>query len=67
MLIRIVERTTLLAAKVYGRKAYNCTILGDGKVHHWGTDFKEFKPATIVLNCVEPNEISALSLTEETH
>jgi hypothetical protein len=63
-LIAIIEKTTLLSVKLYGRTDYNCTILGDGKIQHWGVDFDDYPPVTIVLNCVEPSEVLGLSLTQ---
>ena len=35
----ISETTTLESARLYGRTDYNCTIIGDGEIQHWGILF----------------------------
>ena len=54
LLFRIVERTTINWIRLNGKTDYNCVIIGDGKVQHWGIDFEDHDPATIVIECVEP-------------
>lgn len=36
---------------------YTCTILGDGTVHHWGIDFKEYPPAEIYMRCLSQKKL----------
>ena len=56
LLLMIIERSTVESVDLYGRTDYNCTIIGDGKVQHWGVIFEEYEPATINVRCVLPNE-----------
>ena len=56
-LYRIIEKTTITIdnpIKLYGRTDYKCVIIGDGKIQHWGVNFKEYEPASITMSCVEP-------------
>ena len=52
-LYRIIEKTTIRSVKLFGRTDYICTIIGDGKIQHWGVKFKEYEPATINVKCLE--------------
>ena len=49
-LVRIVQKTTVKSAKLYGKDC-DCVIWGDGKIQHFGIDFKEYEPATIKIKC----------------
>ena len=64
LIYRIVQRATISWIKLFGRKDYNCKLIGDGKIHHWGVNFKNHDPATITIECEEPEEIKNVNLTE---
>ena len=45
-LFLIIQKVTFKSARFYG-KEYDCVIVGDGKIQHYGIEFEEFEPATI--------------------
>ena len=51
LLLMIIERSTVESVDLYGRTDYNCTIIGDGEVQHWGVIFEDYEPATINVRC----------------
>ena len=64
VLLKIIEKTTLGDVKVYGSSNYECHIVGDGTVQHWGIEFKDYEPATTTVKCVTQGEPWTPNLTE---
>jgi hypothetical protein len=44
-------RTTLRSPAVFAGKEYDCTIVGDGKIYHFGAEDIEFPPPQMQISC----------------
>ena len=64
VLLEIDQKVTLETATLYGSSNYECHIVGDGTVQHWGVELKDYEPATITVNCVTQGEPWTPNLTE---
>ena len=49
--IRIVQKSVIRSPTRVGGKLYDCKILGDGVVRHFGIDFPDFHPAEFYISC----------------
>ena len=46
ILYKIINKMTLGGdVKLFGRTDYQCHIVGDGNIQHWGVQLKDFQPA----------------------
>ena len=50
-ILLITVKTTIDRIKLYGKDTYDCRIMGDGKMQHWGIKFGQYPPATITIRC----------------
>lgn len=49
---KITQRTTGRNRTIVNTHGYyTCKVIGDGTIQHFGTDFKDYKPANIYLKC----------------
>jgi hypothetical protein len=51
MLLYIIQTTTVNNPVTLNSLQYNCVIMGDGKIHHFGLDFPDQDPSLIYLKC----------------
>jgi len=60
----VIVNTTFKSAVLFGRVDYDCMIMGDEEIQHWGINFDKYKPATVRIRCLEPREDAKTSIVE---
>ena len=50
---RILLKTTIQNPTIVNDKKYNCEIIGDGKIHHFGMDIPDIESSHFEINCTK--------------
>lgn len=58
ILTGIIEKVTIINPTVMDGEEYDCTILGDGTIQHFGEIFPQYKPATIYMTCKKNSKVT---------
>ena len=51
IIMKIVQKSVIRTPAKLGGKWYDCKILGDGQVKHFGIDFPGIPPAEFYISC----------------
>jgi hypothetical protein len=47
----IIQKTTVSNPSTFDNKPYNCRIIGDGKVKHYGVNIPGYEPCVYYVRC----------------